>query len=133
MSETFYDKILNIDKDKKYYIINNIPRNCDIISSFNFIGQDIQKIELFIGGNIIYIQHYLNAKMINFQPSINGIIYTALQYHDISLKIYCKSLSSVYIRNIYLPFEIRVPIARNPQKLCCINKEFIISNGMINV
>lgn len=73
-----------------------ILRTGDILQSLTIIGNNINKIELYIGNRIVYKCHYLNANLIHIQPFVNGIFLICLSYHEIKLKVYAVECNKIY-------------------------------------
>lgn len=80
---------------KPYY--SSVIYTCgDIIQSFTVQGLNIKKIELYIGGKIVWYSWYLNARLINFQQFVHGILRIRLSFNQVELRIYADECDKVY-------------------------------------
>lgn len=127
----------NIIYIQNYYeiYINHIG---DILQSFTIIGKNIKKVELYIGNQLIWKSWYINAKLINISPLINGIFIICLKYSTIKIKVYADKCKKVYGYYKFLPTDIRHYFIQNnhiiPHILYntnTISKNIIYSNGIL--
>lgn len=102
-----------------------IARHGDIVSSFIIIGNGIKKITLVIGGVNIHSQYFIDAKMVNFQPIVNGIYLISLKYHEVRIDIDCDLLKNVYGRYVMLDAPER-------RQLCQQRNRVNVNNYKVN-
>lgn len=73
-----------------------VGRHGDIIQSFTICGKNIKKVELYIGGILVWKSWYLDANLINIQPFFNGIFLIKLAYHNVKIKVYAEKCNHIY-------------------------------------
>lgn len=126
----------NFDNTSNTHIVG---RYGDILQSFTICGKNIKKVELYIGGNLVWKSWYLDANLINIQPFFNGIILIKLCYHEVKIKVYAEKCSHIYTYYKLLnhgrreiacsPIQLPYVFYNNKKLYKCIT----YNNGMISL
>lgn len=75
---------------------HEVGRHGDIVQSFTICGENIKKVELYIGGILVWKSWYLDANLINIQPFFNGIFLIKLAFHNVKIKVYAEKCNHIY-------------------------------------
>lgn len=117
-----------------------VEHHGDICQSFTIKGKNIKKIEMYIGGILVWKSWYLDAGLINVQPFFNGIFLIKLAFHEVIIRVYAEECDIIYCYYKFLQDDLRRHLAQNHFTLPYVfynkntlYKSITYQNGMITL